>query len=142
IGGASDADVGTTMDEQLQQIQNELFAIGAELASPEPEKFELRVIGDAHVQCLESWIDQHEQRVPPLTEFILPAGTNAAAQLHVSRGLCRRAERRVVSLIREQSADVSDSVLIYLNRLSDLLFVMSRVVNHDAGVQEVRWEKP
>ena len=142
VGMARAAGVSPTVDHQLEQIQHALFSIGAELATPEPGQHELHIIDEAHVQQLESWIDEHEQRLQPLKHFILPAGTSAATQLHLARSVCRRAERRVVTLARRDHTSVSEVLTVYLNRLSDLLFVLTRAVNSDAGVAEVKWVRP
>lgn len=149
IGLARSMGVSEVIDGQLNQIQHALFSIGAELATPDPDAHQMRIISDSHIQQLETWIDQHESTVPPLKHFILPAGHPACASLHLARSICRRAERRVVTLAHRQapdtgdtSADVSETVIIYLNRLSDLLFVLTRVVNHQAGVEEVKWVSP
>ena len=141
LGAARAAGSPASIDRQLQQIQHELFALGAELASPDPDAHGLRLIGEPQIGRLEGWIDRHEERLPPLKQFILPAGCPAAALLHLARAVCRRAERRVVTLGRHDGAAVGDSVLIYLNRLSDLLFVMTRVANAEAGIGDVPWEK-
>ena len=130
------------LDEQLSQLQSELLSIGAELATPDPDARGVRLIGPEHIARLERWIDQHESTLEPLRQFILPAGSVAAAQLHVARAICRRAERRVVTLMRCHESNVSEAVLIYLNRLSDLLFVLSRVANARQGVGEIQWVKP
>ena len=130
------------LDKQLETIQHELFSLGAELATPDPDQHDLRVIGHAHIDRLESWIDRHESGIPELKHFILPAGHPASVALHVARGIGRRAERRVVSLMRQGEADVSEELVMYLNRLSDLLFVMTRVVNHRAEYPEVQWVRP
>jgi cob(I)alamin adenosyltransferase len=130
------------IDEQLSQIQSELFSIGAELATPDPDAHHMRIIGPKHVAWLEQVIDGHEVTLQPLKNFILPAGAEAAARLHLARAICRRAERRVVTLVRRHEASVSEDLLIYLNRLGDLLFVLSRVVNSRAGNPEVNWVKP
>lgn len=142
LGLARAAGVDGDLDEQLSQIQSELFALGAELATPDPEAHGMRLIGPRHIAVLEHWIDEHELALEPLRHFILPAGITAAAQLHLARAICRRAERRLVTWMRSQESRGSDSLLIYLNRLSDFLFVLSRVVNTRAQVPEVRWVKP
>ena len=141
LGTVRSAGVGDSIDAQICQIQHELFSLGAELATPDPDQHQTRLIGVGHVQRLESWIDQHDQKLPPLKNFILPAGAPAATHLHVARAVCRRAERRVVTLARV-SAEVSSESIVYLNRLSDLLFVMTRVVQQDAGVEDVAWVRP
>lgn len=130
------------IESQLAKIQSELFSIGAELASPDPDKHDLRMITQEHIDQLEKWIDQHEASLPSLKTFILPAGVPAACFLHVARSVCRRAERRVVTLARRHEAAVSEELMVYLNRLSDLLFVLSRVVNHRAGVADAPWQSP
>jgi len=125
--------------ELIEQLQKDLFAIGARLADP-AEKIVERVtkvaVGDGDIQRLEDWIDRFETELPPLRRFILPGGSRAGALLHLSRTVCRRAERQIVALGTDQ---VAPHVFAYINRLSDLLFVMARVVNHRAGQPEVEW---
>ncbi len=152
LGAARGAGVPDVIDGELEQIQHELFSIGAELASPDPDAHQLRIIGPGHIERLEGWIDDHERGLAPLKHFVLPAGAVSAAQLHMARAVCRRAERRVVTLAgrpdggcpdgSRPDAGVSESVLVYLNRLSDLLFVMARAANVAAGAEEVRWVRP
>ena len=139
LGFARNAGVGEIVDSQIEQIQHELFAMGAELATPDPEKHGTRVLGTAHTQRLEQWIDQHEQGLEPLTSFILPSGNRGGCALHLARGICRRAERRIVTLCRLPDQAVSAESAVYLNRSSDLLFVLSRVANASAGDREVTW---
>jgi cob(I)alamin adenosyltransferase len=139
IGVARVSGVSSEIDEQLTQIQHELFAIGAELATPDPVQHGTRVLGEPHIRRLEQWIDGHEASLAPLKTFILPAGTPAACSLHLARGICRRAERRVVTLCRHSEGAVSEDLGVYLNRLSDLLFVLSRAVNHQSGAEDVAW---
>ena len=120
----------------LEQIQRDLFALGAQLADPQ-HRIAARVtkasLSPADVTCLESWIDSLEAGLPPLRHFILAGGSPAGAILHVARAVCRRAERRMVAL-------EADTLLItYINRLSDLLFVMARAANHDAQAPETEW---
>ena len=142
IGMARAAGLSDEVDGQLDTIQHELFSIGAELATPDPDEHDLRIISETHVGRLESWIDQHEQSIPDLKHFILPCGHPASAALHLARSTCRRAERRVVTLVRHHETNISEELIIYLNRLSDLLFVLTRVVNHQAGISEVQWIRP
>ncbi len=123
----------------LEAVQRDIFAIGARLADVRPEsgdRTQGRVAGLAEdaVQALEQLIDRAQSELPPLTRFILPGGTEAAVRLHLARSVCRRAERRVVAL-----AAAPPAILAYLNRLSDLLFALARLVNHRAGVGEQVW---
>ena len=117
----------------LQTIQRDLFTIGAELAKAPSEPR----IGDPQIGMLEHMIDGHEAKLEPLKNFILPGGTPKAAAFHLARTVCRRAERAVVSLAREQK--ISPSIVKYLNRLSDLLFVLARATNAQAGRPDVTW---
>ncbi len=142
LGIVRSAGISPGIDTQLDQIQHELFSIGAELATPEPDEHGLRVIGAGHIARLEQWIDAHEAGLSPLKHFILPAGSVAATHLHLARSVCRRAERRVVTLVRHHEANISEELMVYLNRLSDLLFVLSRVANHEGGVEEIQWIRP
>lgn len=117
----------------LQTIQNDLFDVGADLCVPdseEPPEYEPLRVTDDQTQQLELWIDQANAPLEPLTSFVLPAGTPAAAALHVSRTVCRRAEVAVWTLAESES--INPEVPRYLNRLSDLLFVLARVCNHQA----------
>jgi cob(I)alamin adenosyltransferase len=126
----------------LRQVQADLFTIGANLATPAPEDGGrenpyIPTLDAARVPALEAWIDAGDAELEPLKSFVLPGGTAAAAALHLARTVCRRAERRVVGLARE--ATIDEAMVIYLNRLSDLLFTLARVANHRAGVQDVPW---
>ncbi|MEO8482154.1 MAG: cob(I)yrinic acid a,c-diamide adenosyltransferase [Acidobacteriota bacterium] len=123
----------------LQTIQRDLFAVGARLADPRHRiaaRVEKSIIGPARIDALESAIDRLEAPLPPLRRFILAGGTAGGAVLHLARAVCRRAERHVVGL---GAAEVDAEVVIYLNRLSDLLFVMARAANARGGVAELEW---
>ncbi|MEW5883697.1 MAG: cob(I)yrinic acid a,c-diamide adenosyltransferase [Armatimonadota bacterium] len=133
IGVARACGVGEELDAALAVIQNELFEVGAALAGAEPAD------GFPPVSRLEQAIDQFEERLPPLREFILPAGSPQAAHLHHARAVCRRAERSVVAAFAGRA--VVGAILVYLNRLSDLLFVLARTANARSAVQEVVWRK-
>ena len=126
------------LDEALTKIQRDLFAVGAELADP-AEKIAARVtkadITDADVERLEQLIDGLEEELDPIRRFILAGGAPAGAALHVARAVCRRAERRIISL----QPRPRPTVLRYVNRLSDALFVLARVVNKRAGAAETQW---
>jgi len=130
------------LGQLLVSLQNDLFVVGAELATPQPEQHEIPSIGTADVQRLEAHIDRFEEELPPLKQFILPGGSRVGTTLHVARAVCRRAERRVVTLQEMVSSEVSSSILIYLNRLGDLLFVLARFANQQAGQAEIPWKKP
>jgi cob(I)alamin adenosyltransferase len=134
--------VGHELDLLLARMQNELFSVGAELAAPNPDKKSPPGIVKSHIEYLERAIDRYEAEVPPLRQFILPAGTLPAAALHLARTVCRRAERRLVTLDHLPGETVSPELIIYLNRVSDLLFVLARVVNRRSGAEDVPWEKP
>jgi cob(I)alamin adenosyltransferase len=126
----------------LRAVQNELFVIGSRLALPADESSSSRWLPElqaASVERLEREIDAAESELPKLKNFILPGGTESAARLHMARTICRRAERLVVSLGKDQSTP--PLIVTYLNRLSDWLFVQARLVNHRAGVADVPWEK-
>lgn len=129
------------LNEVLSRIQNDLFSIGAELATPEPEQQGTDMISVEDVERLEAAIDRCEQELRPLKQFILPAGTAAAAQLHLARAVCRRAERRLISFWKTTKQPVSDPLMAYLNRLGDLLFVLARFVNHAADCEDVPWHR-
>jgi len=130
------------LDALLERIQNDLFDLGADLATPEqnekPEWEPLRVV-DSQVERLEREIDAMNARLSPLTSFVLPAGSPASAALHVARTVCRRAERKLVELIGTEGEIVGEPALRYLNRLSDLLFVAARRANDD-GAADVLWK--
>jgi cob(I)alamin adenosyltransferase len=125
--------------EVILRIQNDLFALGARLADPAHRiagRVEKAAVTEADIRRLEEWIDRYEEELPPLRRFILAGGLPSGAALHVARTVCRRAERRIVSL----GADaVEPEVVAYVNRLSDLLFVLARVANHRGGAEEVSW---
>ena len=140
LGVVRSQEVAPECDEMLESIQNELFALGAELATPDSQMIESMLLELGHIERLEREIDRLEEGLEPLREFILPAGHPAAATLHVARGICRRAERRVVTLAAAES--LRTEVVQYLNRLGDLLFVMARAANQHAGCDDVPWKKP
>ena len=120
----------------VQRIQSELFIMGADVATPhEARAYAIPRITPDHAATLEAAIDAADAKLPPLTDFVLPGGTPAAAALHLSRAVCRRAERIAVALAQEE--ELSKPVLIYLNRLSDLLFTLARLANHQAGTEDV-----
>lgn len=125
----------------LQSIQRDLFAIGAQLATTDPTRVAAvlakATLTEERVTTFETFMDRAEERLPALKSFVLPAGTTKAALLHHSRTVCRRAERRVVGLAAAES--VPPIIIKYLNRLSDLLFTLARLANHNAGVTDQTW---
>ena len=123
------------LPEFLQDIQRDCFVLSCELARP-PQASGLQ-LGEGRTAWLETKIDRMEESLPPLSAFILPGGSPAGAQLHMARAVCRRAERSVVALAMDEA--VRPEVLVYLNRLSDLLFVAARSANLEAGVREQEW---
>lgn len=128
--------------DRLVQVQEDLFTLGARLASVDPEKAiskgTIPQIDPDRVEALERWIDEMDADLAPLDAFVLPGGSRGAAAFHVARTVCRRAERKVVGLLDEQP-DLAESVLPYLNRLSDLLFTVARWTNAQAGIADVTW---
>jgi cob(I)alamin adenosyltransferase len=141
IGVARAAEPVEMFDDLLDGMQRDLFAIGGRLATPEPEKvakaIAKAVIPPERVESFERVMDDAEAELPPLRAFVLPGGTPKAAAFHLARTVCRRAERSVVRLAREE--DVPAEILVYLNRLSDLLFTLARLANHRAGAGDTTW---
>ncbi|HYB96551.1 MAG TPA: cob(I)yrinic acid a,c-diamide adenosyltransferase [Vicinamibacterales bacterium] len=139
IGVARAAGMPADLDEMCVSVQRDLFALGARLADPAhkiAKRVEKIVVNDASVAKLEGWIDALDAEIPPLRHFVLSDGCPAGAALHLARTVCRRAERAVLQIGAES---VEPVVIIYLNRLSDLLFTMARAVNHRAGAAETPW---
>jgi cob(I)alamin adenosyltransferase len=128
-------------DPLFESIQRDLFAIGGQLAAPDPEPVAKALakadLPGERVVALERIIDEADQELPALKAFVLPAGTPKAAALHLARTVCRRAERSLVHLARE--SQVPPSFIVYLNRLSDLLFTLARLANHRTGRGDVTW---
>ena len=121
------------VDDQLREIQNQLHVVQADFANPDPEEGD-PVVREEHVEQLEGWIDSYDDELEPLESFILPGGSDSGARLHHARTVCRRAERRAVAL--EADENINETAVTYLNRLSDALFVLGRVVNQRDGVPE------
>ena len=138
IGGARAFNEDKEIDGVLGEIQERLFVMGADLATPpKVRKIPIPRISSSDIGVLEKEIDEIEEKLVPLKSFILPGGSKPGSLLHLARTVCRRAERRVVSLRRNGGA--SEEALIYLNRLSDLLFVLARYANDKAGSHEIMW---
>lgn len=125
------------LDPVLGSLQEELFVLGADLATPMDAKPVVERVGDQHVTALEDRIDRFDADLPSLDRFILPGGTPAGASLHSARTVCRRAERHIVEA--STSTPINEQAMVYLNRLSDLFFVLARWANRQAGVHEDTW---
>jgi cob(I)alamin adenosyltransferase len=139
LGVARAAGLPPDLDEMCVAIQRDLFALGARLADPShkiAKRVEKIVVNDESVARLEGWIDRLDTEIPPLRHFILSDGCPAGASLHLARTVCRRAERSVLLLGKDA---VEPVVVVYINRLSDLLFTMARAANHRAGATETPW---
>jgi cob(I)alamin adenosyltransferase len=124
----------------LSRLQNQLFDLGGELATPSPKDAPkpVPVVSEPEIEQMEHEIDHFDEELEPLRAFILPAGTRLSADLHLARTICRRAERAAVALAHHDH--VPEAAIRFLNRLSDLLFTLARVANHRAGTPEVKWE--
>ena len=141
LGAAAAISEDAELVELLRGLQSLLFALGGALATPDPAhraKSGMPEPGESDIAAVEQRIDAFESELEPLQRFVLPGGALASAALHLARTVCRRAERRCVELARHE--DVSSTGLAFLNRLSDLLFVMARVANRRAGIADVEWE--
>lgn len=139
LGVSAASGLDAALREMAIAVQRDLFALGARLADPSHKiapRVTKIVVDDASVTRLEAWIDHLEADLPPLRHFILSGGSAAGASLHFARTVCRRAERGVLALGAEA---IEPIVLVYLNRLSDLLFVMARAANQRAGIPETEW---
>ena len=130
----------------LEEVMSDLFDLGAELATPPDEESTRRLeerldthIGESRIVVLEEAIDRADANLPPLKTFVLPTGTEAAARLHVARTQVRRAERAVVELAEDQAECIRPEVVRYLNRVSDLMFVLARLANHESGRTDTAW---
>jgi len=138
IGVAKSFNENARIESILRDIQVKLFVLGADLATPaEVKSSAVQRISSADCRLFEKTIDELETELDPLKTFILPGGSTVAALLHHARTVCRRAERRVVTLRRQ--GDVSEETLVFLNRLSDLLFVLARFANKESGMEDVPW---
>lgn len=127
-------------DRWLEAVQNDLFNLGGDLATPVASRWEnMIVVGEVEITKLEQMIDELQTALPPLREFVLPGGTRINAELHLCRTVCRRAERIAVQL--QEHAEINPQAVPFLNRLSDFFFVASRWVQHHAGKPEVTWKK-
>jgi cob(I)alamin adenosyltransferase len=142
LGRALDAVRSDPWRERLRDLQHDLFTLGSHLAAPaaaESSGRRLPELPGDRVEQMEAWIDELDQGLPPLTAFILPGGSPGAIELHVCRTVCRRAERAVVAVQPRDPA--AEFTIRYLNRLSDLLFMVARTENYQSGVEDVRWRK-
>jgi cob(I)alamin adenosyltransferase len=141
IGVLRSAELSESVVEILSQIQNKLFNIGSLLASDDKgAAFTANLaINQENIKVLEDAIDEYQNQLPELTHFILPGGNFASAQCHVARTVCRRAERRILEFA--EHSKVQPEIIIYINRLSDFFFVLSRKLAFDNGIEDVKWKK-
>ncbi len=139
IGVAVSVSIDEEMRAHLQNIQSELFVIGAELATPSTGKTQAQ-LAQSSIDAIEGLIDSADGACSPLTQFILPGGCPSAATLHLARTVCRRAERAAIELASQEP--VRDCVIVYLNRLGDLLFALARLANQRADHPETPWTNP
>ncbi len=137
LGLARTAGIPPTVNDLLLRIQNDLFVIGAQLATPADSKPKTGSIDADQVTALETAIDEFEEHLEPLRHFIIPGGSLAAGFLHQARTICRRAERSIVALSHREA--VAPELLAYVNRLSDLLFVLARIANSHSSTSEIIW---
>lgn len=137
IGLVLAGEVTADVREMLSDLQNALFVLGADLATPVDGKNRIDRISEDHISGLESRIDDMESELPPLKNFILPGGSAAAAGIHLARTVCRRAERHAVECAQQEP--LNEHSLVYLNRLSDFLFVLGRFENMRSGTAETPW---
>jgi cob(I)alamin adenosyltransferase len=139
LGVVRSAGASAETDQSLLRIQSDLFILGAELAClpGKEEKLRMTMLGAPDIERLEAWIDRGEAPLEPLESFVLPGGCSSAAELHRARTVCRRAERRTLTAGR--TSPIRPEVVIYLNRLSDLLFVLARYENYVAGLSDIPW---
>ena len=140
--GLARAEGLATLDPFVAELQRQLFTVGSVLATPKDSKAAAHIpqVQQAWIDAMEAAIDGYDAELPPLTSFILPGGMKSAAYFHLARTVCRRAERAVVPLHRDGLVDAP--VVVYLNRLSDLLFAMARYANFKAGAKDVPWLAP
>lgn len=137
----ADPEVQTSLETMLKSLQNDLFNVGGDLSTPPDSGFTPYRMGDADVTRLESLCDTLNEDLGPLKDFILPGGGQVGAFLHQARTVCRRAERRLVTAMRDDDG-INEGCLRFLNRLSDYLFILARWANRQSGEPEFLWEKP
>jgi cob(I)alamin adenosyltransferase len=144
LGVARGAMLDSEVQTLLDKVQGDLFTLGAELATPAEREDRLarrqHCLDASDIEVLEQAIDRFDAALPPLKTFVLPGGSPSAAALHTARAICRRAERR--TLMAQRSLPIRQELLVYLNRLSDLLFVLARYTNHAAGIADIPWVPP
>jgi len=137
LGVCRSTDPDFELSGEIERIQSRLFDLGAELGSPDEGRREIRVLGESHIDELERSIDRQTADLEPLRNFILPGGTLLAAELHMARTICRRAERSVLALANVEP--IRGVISMYLNRLSDWLFTAARTANHASNVEDIVW---
>jgi cob(I)alamin adenosyltransferase len=138
----SDVEVQSAIDGMIHQVQNDLFDVGSDLATLPADRWDsMYQVGPVDIGRLEGWCDELNEELGPLEEFILPGGGPVGAALHQARTVCRRAERLVVGLARDEEQGIAPDVIRYLNRLSDFLFVLARWAGRKHGEPELLWER-
>lgn len=142
LGFARAQRLSSEIDKVLNELQNILFVLGSDLATPRNAKTGRKIprITENDVKRLEKIIDKYDAKLPPLKQFILPGGSLSGASLHIARTICRRAERIAVKLSRKE--EIGDIPVKFLNRLSDLLFVLARAANYNHGIKDIAWTPP
>lgn len=138
VGALADEVLSTEIKDILRQIQHDLFVIGSHLATMPGKNLSLPPLPEAQIQVMESLMDLWDETLPPLKNFILPGGHSTVSKAHLARCICRRAERRTISLSRREK--ISPQIVVYLNRLSDFFFMLGRKLALDLGVTEIIWE--
>lgn len=138
VGALADEVLSAEIKDILRQIQHDLFVIGSHLATMPGKNLSLPPLPEAQIQVMESLMDLWDETLPPLKNFILPGGHSTVSKAHLARCICRRAERRTISLSRREK--ISPHIVVYLNRLSDFFFMLGRKLALDLGVTEIIWE--
>lgn len=141
LGLVLTAELPADVSGVIARVQHELFDLGAQLATPDPARHNTDLVAPAKIAALEADIDRFEATLAPLRNFILPGGARGAALLHLARTVSRRAERRLVTLVHTPGETIAPEALVYLNRLSDLLFVLARVTNAAAAIPDIPWQR-
>lgn len=138
VGALADEIISNDIQTFLRQVQNDLFVIGSHLATVPGKNLNLPSLPAAQIQVMETWMDEWDEALPPLKNFILPGGHPTVSKAHMARCVCRRSERRVISLGHRE--EISPLIVMYLNRLSDFFFMLGRKLAQDLQIKEIIWE--